>query len=109
MKSKEVLSLLRITRPTLTKYVKSGLIGITPKHNGQYDYDEKSVYALLNKNVERKTYIYSRVSTSKQKSDLQNQIDTLKGFCFSNSSFDKTSSLIKLFCKYSLNITSAVV
>ena len=110
MKSKEVLSLLRITRPTLTKYVKSGLIGITPKHNGQYDYDEKSVYALLNKNVERKTYIYSRVSTSKQKSDLQNQIDTLKGFCFSRGykidgifsdvasgiSFDKRFEFFKL-------------
>lgn len=34
--------------------------------------------------VNRKTYIYARVSTQKQKSDLQNQIDMLKQFCFVN-------------------------
>lgn len=33
--------------------------------------------------VERKTYIYARVSTSKQKKDLENQIELLKQFCFS--------------------------
>lgn len=84
MRSKEVLNLLRITRPTLTKYVKSGVIKVIPKPNGQYDYDEESVYAFLNKDVKRKTYIYARVSTSKQKKDLENQIELLKQFCFTN-------------------------
>ena len=110
MKSKEVLKLLKVTRPTLTKYVKNGLIKVEIKHNGQYEYDEKSVYLLLNKDVDRKTYLYSRVSTSKQKVDLQNQIDTLKGFCFSRGykvdgifsdvasgiSFDKRVDFFKL-------------
>ena len=71
MRSKEVLNLLRVTRPTLTKYVKSGKIKVIRKPNGHYEYDEESVYAFLNKDVRRKTYIYARVSTSKQKKDLE--------------------------------------
>lgn len=84
MKSKEVLELLQITRPTLTKYVKNGIIKVNVMTNGRYDYDKDSVYRLFNKGVDRKTYIYARVSTPKQKQDLQNQIDILKQFCFSN-------------------------
>ena len=47
MKTKEVLELLKITRPTLTKYVKEGVIktGILP--SGRYDYQSESVYILL--------------------------------------------------------------
>lgn len=84
MKSKEVLELLQITRPTLTKYVKQGIIKIIVLPNGRYDYNKESVYKLFNKGVDRKTYIYARVSTSKQKPDLENQINMLKQFCFSN-------------------------
>jgi len=82
MKTKEVLELLQITRPTLTKYVKNGWIKVNVLPNGRYDYDEESVYKLFNKGVERKTYIYARVSTLKQKKDLENQIQLLKQFCF---------------------------
>lgn len=46
MKSKEVLALLRVTRLTLTKYVKNGTIKATLLPNGQYDYDDESVYAF---------------------------------------------------------------
>ena len=49
MKASEVLQLLKITRPTLTKYVKEGKIKVTIKGNGQYDYDVDSVYKMLNK------------------------------------------------------------
>ncbi|NLE06443.1 MAG: IS607 family transposase [Crenarchaeota archaeon] len=76
--------LLQITRPTLTKYVKEGLIKTTTLPNGRYDYDKESVYKLFNKGVDRKTYLYTRVSTPKQKPDLENQINILKQFCFSN-------------------------
>jgi len=34
-----------------------------------YDYDRDSVYAFLNKDIQRKTVIYARVSTSKQKKE----------------------------------------
>lgn len=84
MKSKEVLELLQITRPTLTKYVKEGTIKVDTLPNGRYDYNKESVYKLFNKGVDRKTYLYARVSTPKQKSDLENQINMLKQFCFSN-------------------------
>ncbi len=84
MKANEVLRLLRITRPTLTKYVKEGLIKVEKLPNGRYEYDSDSVYSFLNKDVKRKTYIYARVSTSKQKPDLNNQIELLKQFCFTN-------------------------
>ena len=84
MKAKEVLRLLRISRQTLTKYVKDGIIKAETLPNGRYEYDENSVYAFLNKDLKRKTYIYARVSTPKQKRDLENQIESLKQFCFTN-------------------------
>jgi len=71
MKSKEVLELLQITRPTLTKYVKTGVIKTNTLPNGRYDYDKDSVYKIFNKGIDRKTYIYGRVSTHKQKADLE--------------------------------------
>ena len=83
LKSADVLRVLNITRPTLTKYVKNGIIKVTTKPNGQYEYDEESVYVFLNKDVKRKNYIYARVSTSKQKKDLENQVEMLKQFSFS--------------------------
>ena len=57
MKSKEVLNLLKITRPTLTKYVKENIIRVIEMPNGRYDYNEEDVYKIINKGVERKTYI----------------------------------------------------
>jgi len=84
MKANEVLKILRITRPTLSKYVKEGIIKVTVLPNGRYDYLSESVYAFLNKDVQRKTVIYARVSTSKQKKDLQNQIDLLKNYAVMN-------------------------
>lgn len=84
MTAAEVLRVLQITRPTLTKYVKEGKIKVTVKGNGRYDYDSDSVYKMLNKDIERKTYLYARVSTSKQKKDLENQVQLLKNFCFQN-------------------------
>ena len=80
----EVLRILQITRPTLTKYVKEKKIKVTVKGNGRYDYDADSVYKMLNKDIERKTYLYARVSTSKQKKDLEDQVQLLKNFCFQN-------------------------
>ena len=80
MKAKEVLNILRITRQTLTKYVKSGKIKVIVNPSGRYEYDNKSVYAFINKDIEKKTYLYARVSTPKQKKDLQNQIELLKTY-----------------------------
>lgn len=84
MKAKEVLKLLRCSRPSLTKYLKQGKLKAKLLDNGYYDYEEKSVYDFLNKDINRKTVIYARVSMKKQKNDLKNQIELLKNFCFQN-------------------------
>ena len=87
MKANEVLKLLRISRPTLSKYVKIGMIKATMLQSGLYDYDKESVYKFFMKGIDRKTFIYARVSTAKQRPDLDNQIELLKQFCFSNGYF----------------------
>lgn len=51
MRAKEVLRLLGITRPTLCKYVKQGLIKVDSVINGQYRYSAESVYALIGKKI----------------------------------------------------------
>jgi len=84
MKAKQVLKTLRISRSTLRNYMKSGLIKATKLPTGQYEYDENSIYSFLNKDIKRKTVIYGRVSTNKQKKDLSNQIELLKNYCFQN-------------------------
>jgi len=82
MKSKEVLNLLRISRQTLTRYVKNGTIRTTTQPNGYYNYNDDDVYKILNKDIKRKICIYARVSTPKQKKDLENQIEFLKMWSF---------------------------
>ena len=84
MKAKEVLKILKITRPTLTHYVKSGKLKVIRLPNGMYDYDEDSVLKCANITTERSSVIYARVSTQKQKKDLLNQEEILKQYCFSN-------------------------
>lgn len=84
MKSKDVLKLLKVTRATLTAYVKSEKIKVTKLSNGYYDYDDKSVFAFLKKDV-RTNVIYARVSTNKQKNDLIRQIDSVIDYCDKNN------------------------
>lgn len=48
MRAKEVLKILSISRPTLCKYVKQGLIKVDSVINGQYRYNKESVLNLLN-------------------------------------------------------------
>ena len=84
MKANEVLKLLRVTRPTLTSYVKNGRIKTRKLPNGYYDYDEDSVFKLAGIVTERISVVYARVSTQKQKNDLQNQIDTVIKYANNN-------------------------
>jgi hypothetical protein len=56
MKAADILRLLKISRPTLYNYRKQGRITAHRLPNGYYDYDEDRVYALLNREIKRKTY-----------------------------------------------------
>ena len=84
MKANEVLRLLQITRQTLHNYVKFNKIKYRVKTSGDYDYDKESVYKIMDKELERINAIYCRVSTNKQKQDLENQKEALKTFCTNN-------------------------
>lgn len=93
MKSKDVLKLLNVTRPTLTAYVKTGKILVNLLPNGYYDYDDDSVYKFIGKDkydFQRINIIYARVSTYKQKNDLGNQVLQLIDYCNDNNiKYDK--------------------
>ena len=84
MKAKEVLKILKISRPTLTKYVKERKILVKELPNGFYDYDEDSVLKVAKISTERNSVIYARVSTPKQKKDLENQIQTITEYANKN-------------------------
>lgn len=85
MKAKEAMEVLRISRPTLKRLRKSGKIRAERLPNGYYEYEDESVYQYLLKStgreVQRKTVIYARVATTKQKNDLINQLELIKNFC----------------------------
>lgn len=81
MKAGQVMEILNISRSTLYNYTSSGKIRITKLENGLNDYSDEDVYRLANKSRERISVIYSRVSTAKQKNDLQNQKEMLSNFC----------------------------
>ncbi|MFK0432925.1 IS607 family transposase, partial [Campylobacter jejuni] len=80
LKAKEVLKLLKISRVTLYKYVKSGKIRVTQMPNSLYLYNREDVYRLANIKDEKLNVIYARVSTHKQKQDLKNQIENTIAF-----------------------------
>lgn len=104
MKAKDVLKLLKISRITLYNYVKSGKLPVKKLHNGYYDYDDTTVNFLANNKV-RYNVIYTRVSTSKQKNDLNTQLNYVKKYCQSNNihidhEFSDIDSGISLERKY---------
>lgn len=84
MKAKEVIKLLDISRSTLHNYTKDGRITVTKLDNGYYDYDEESIFKIMKKDS-RINVIYSRVSTYKQKTDLENQINKINNYCNNNN------------------------
>lgn len=86
MKAKEVLKILQITRPTLTKYVKEGVIKTLSSHNGQYVYDDESVYAFIGlkqKKTKRINVIYARTSNPPKKY-TEEQANRILNYCTNN-------------------------
>lgn len=83
MKANKVLNILKISRPTLCHYVKSEKLKVNLLPNGDYDYDDDSVYNLIGIKT-REVAIYGRVSTSKQKNDLIRQLNDIRTFANKN-------------------------
>ncbi|WP_332259076.1 IS607 family transposase [Helicobacter pylori] len=69
-----------MSRVTLWKYVKSGKIRVKQEPNGYYIYNDSDVYSLAGIEDGRLNVVYARVSTQKQKQDLQNQIENCISF-----------------------------
>jgi len=65
-------------------YTRDKKLKVTKLHNGYYDYDNNSVFKLLNKD-NRINVIYTRVSTYKQKNDLKKQVDYIHKYCKDNN------------------------
>ena len=84
MKGKDVLKLLKVTRPTICRYVREGKIRAIKVNRTKLDYNEEDVFKLAGIENRAKGVIYAIVSTNKQKSSLQNQIDTLLQYADSN-------------------------
>lgn len=80
MKAGEVMETLGISRSTLLRYHHKGYIHVKALPNGHFDYSDEDVWNLKFKNKKRVTVAYARVSTYKQKHDLENQINELKEF-----------------------------
>ena len=74
MKANKVLKVLGISRSTLYRYKKDGIIKIKAKFNDNfYEYDDDSVYRLLGDSTKSKNKLivsYARVSTQNQKKQL---------------------------------------
>ena len=84
MKYKEAIKILKVTRPTVCRYVRDGIIRANRLTNGQLDYNEDDVYKTAGIETSRKCVIYARVSTNKQKSSLDNQIEQLQQYANAN-------------------------
>lgn len=84
MKSARVLKILHISRQTLVQYVKKKEIRVVSLPNGTYDYNDDDVYRKAGLTSERMNVVYARVSTAKQKTDLENQEKTLIDYCNKN-------------------------
>lgn len=84
MKAKEVLKLLKVTRPTLCKYVKIGKIRAKKLNDRVLDYNEDDVFTIAGVENRKKCVLYARVSTQKQKSSLETQIQILTQYANAN-------------------------
>lgn len=101
MKAHEVLNILNVTRPTLTKYVKEGIIKTKAINNGRYVYDEESVYAFVGERKNKKekiNVVYARVSNPPLKygeSQAQRVLDycTIKGINVDKTIIDVKSGM----------------
>jgi len=83
-KPKDFAELLGVSVKTLQRWDREGILKAnrTPTDRRYYTYDQYLQFkGITVQNDNRQTVIYARVSTKKQKENLQNQIAFLKQFC----------------------------
>lgn len=83
-KPKDFAELLGVSVKTLQRWDREGILKAnrTPTDRRYYTYDQYLQFKGINtENDNRQIVIYARVSTKKQKDDLQNQVTFLRQFC----------------------------
>lgn len=78
MKNKDVCKLYQISRLTLSLWVKNGKIKYNTLPSGRYDY---IIEQPENTKEKRLNIVYSRVSTTIQKENLERQTQRIREFC----------------------------
>lgn len=123
MKRSQAAKLLNVSPQTINNYKNKGLIGARKLPSGQYDYSDNDVFDILNDHQQRKTIIYARVSTGKQKDHLETQLNDLNQFCISKGwavdetisevasglTFDKRKSFYRLLDEIESNKVKRIV
>ena len=81
-KPKDFAELLNVSVKTLQRWDRDGILTAkrTPTDRRYYTYDQYLDFIGLKNGNDRKTVIYTRVSTSNQKDDLLNQVKFLQDF-----------------------------
>lgn len=85
MKANEASKLLRVTRPTLNRYVAEGKLKATITPTKRYNYDDESVYELLNNGLTRYSILYTKGSDL---SKVQEKIKLMKKNWLTNITID---------------------
>lgn len=86
MKASQVRRVLNVTQQTLRNYIKQGKLHPIRLSQTKCEYDDDEVYGLIGKRQakERIGVTYGRVSTSKQRGDLERQNERLMEFAAAN-------------------------
>ena len=84
MRAREVKKILNVTQRTLTNYIHQGLLNPIKINAHHYEYNDDEVYKIINDNKPRTVVTYARVSSRKQKNDLETQNERLYDFAIRN-------------------------
>ena len=84
MRAREVKKILNVTQRTLTNYIHQGLLNPIKINAHHYEYNDDEVYKIINGNKPRTVVTYARVSSRKQKNDLETQNERLYDFAIRN-------------------------
>lgn len=78
MKAGRVMSLLGIGRTTLRRWREEGKLKATLLDTGHFDWDDESVYEILNGGYQRGVYLYARSCDNND--DVEQQLSALRKF-----------------------------
>ena len=86
MKTSEVATLLKTSRYHVMRLADEGKLKVNVLPNGRYEYDNESVFQLVDKPIIRKNVIYIKVRNSANAEEVYNQrLKDIQDWCNENS------------------------